>query len=68
MIVYDLHVVGVSFEPDKTESPLIVDSNTVLPLPVATECFQAISRWRCQVAQFRSTIQLTKFPAGNGLD
>ena len=68
MIVHDLHVVGVSLKPDKTETPLIIDSNTVLPPPVPTECFQAISRWRCQVAQFRSTIQLTKLPAGNGLD
>ncbi len=38
MIIYDLHVIGVPLKPDKTEAPLIVDSNKVLPLPVATEC------------------------------
>lgn len=68
MIVDDLHVIGISVKPNKTQSPLIVYPDTVLPFPVATQCFQAISGWRRQIAQFRSTIQLAKLTARNGLN
>jgi hypothetical protein len=68
MIVNDLHVIGISVEPNKTQTPLIVDPNTVLPFPVAAQCFQTISGRRCQVAQFRGTIQLAKLSPCNRLD
>jgi hypothetical protein len=68
MIVDDLNVVGVPFAPDKAKTPLVVDPNAVLPLSVTVQSFQAISRRRHQVPQFRSAVQLPKFPPRDMLD
>ncbi len=45
MIVSDFYVKCVARDPAKANSPLIVNSNTVLTLVVATELFESIS-WR----------------------
>ncbi len=68
MIVHNFYVIGVPLEPDKTETPLIIDPNTVLSLPLATQCFQAITRRCREVAQFRCIVQLPKLASGNGFD
>ena len=34
MIVHNLNVVGVAFFPYKTNAPLIIDTDTVLPFAV----------------------------------
>src|SRR3989338_8542988 len=44
MIICDFHFVGVATTPDKADSPLVVDSNRVLPFPVASQRLQLISR------------------------
>jgi len=47
---------------------LIVNPNAVLSLSVAMQGFQAISRRRHQVSQFRRAVQLPEFPARDMLD
>jgi hypothetical protein len=39
VIVDDFHVIAVAIAPDKTDVPLIIDSDRVLPFPVSTKCF-----------------------------
>jgi hypothetical protein len=68
VIIDDLYVVGVPFAPNKAQTPLVVDPNAVLSLSVAMQGFQAISRRRCQVSQFRGGIHLPKLPARDTLD
>ena len=68
VVVHDLNVVCVAVAPNEAESPLIVDTNTMLSLPITTQCFQAVARWRDQVAQFRRTVQLSEFSARDPLD
>jgi hypothetical protein len=68
MVVNDLNVLCAPITPDEAETPLVVDTNAMLPFPVAMQCFQAIPRWRCQVAQFGSAVQLPKFSARDLLD
>ena len=68
MIIHDLDIVCVAFEPDEADTRLVVDPNTVLSLSVAVQGFQAISRRRHQVTQFRGAVQLPKLPAGIPLD
>ena len=49
MIIDDFNVVCISFSPNKTEAPLLViDPDVALPLSVAVQGFQAISRRRYQ--------------------
>jgi hypothetical protein len=68
MIVDDFHIVTMALTPDKTDSPLIIDPNRVLPFPIASQCFQLISRRRSQNAQLRRSVKLEQFPQGNPLD
>jgi len=68
VIIHNLSFVRVPFPPNKAETPLVVDPNAVLPLPVAVQCLQPIPRGRCQVAQFRGAIQLPKLASPDLLD
>ena len=54
--------------PYETDSPLSIDSNRVLPFPIASQCFQLISRRRSQNAQLRRGMKLEQFSQGDPLD
>jgi len=58
----------MALTPDKTDSPLIIDPNRVLPFPIASQCFQLISRRRSQHAQLRRSVKLEQFPQGDPLN
>jgi hypothetical protein len=68
MIVHNLNFVRVPLVPNKTETPLVVDSHTVLSLSVAAQRFQSIPWRRRHVSQFCGTVQLPKLPARDMLD
>jgi hypothetical protein len=51
MIVYNLHVIGVSFAPAKTDSPLVIDANAVLPSAVSRKLLQMISWGNSKIVQ-----------------
>jgi hypothetical protein len=51
MIIDDLDVFRRSFPPEETDSPLIVDSDAVLPLPVAAQGPEPVSWDRTQIGQ-----------------
>jgi hypothetical protein len=62
MIVDDLNIFRLAFAPDEADSPLIVDPNTVLTLPVAAQSLKPIS-WNCRhVLQFPGIVQHPKLP------
>jgi len=43
MIVYNLNVEGIGFDPTEADPPLVVDANAVLPRPIAAKSFQSVS-------------------------
>jgi len=43
MIIDDFNIVCISFSPNKTESPLLVDPDTVLPFAITVQRFQAVA-------------------------
>jgi len=45
VVVSDLDMEGVPVPPNEADPPLVVESDAVLPLPVALQCFQAVA-WR----------------------
>jgi hypothetical protein len=57
MIVRDFNLERVVTAPHKTDSILIVDPNTVLPLPISAELLQLVPRRTFQVVQSRGTIE-----------
>ena len=68
MIIDDFHFVTIAVAPNKTDSPLIVDANRVLPFTIASQCFQLISRRRRQDAQLRGCVKLEQLAYCNPLD
>ncbi len=68
MVVHNLDIVGIPVSPHKTNAPLIVDANAVLPFSISLQRFQVIARRRSQIAEFRGDIQLTEFPLPHPLD
>jgi hypothetical protein len=68
VVVHDLDVVGISVTPHKTKTPLVVDPDTVLPLPLAAQGFQTVPRRCCQIAQLRGAVQLAKLSTGDPFD
>jgi hypothetical protein len=60
VIIDNFDVCGVPI-PIKANSPLIVNSDAVLPLAVAGEFLQLIT-WEVQVAQFLGSMELPELP------
>jgi hypothetical protein len=47
--------------PNKTDAPLIVDPNRVLPLPVCLQRFEPVTGRNAKVVESPGLIQKTKF-------
>src|SRR5262245_25534327 len=58
MIIHDFDSVRVPVYPTKTDSPLIVNANTVLSVPITTQAFQPVAGRDAKIHQrFRSIEQ-----------
>jgi hypothetical protein len=57
MIVDDLDLIRRAFAPSKANSPLVVDPDAVLALPVAAQSFEPISWHGSQILQHFGVIQ-----------
>jgi hypothetical protein len=62
MVINDLHVIGIALAPFKTNTPLVVDANTVLALTVARQFFEVVGWWYTQILQRVSAIKQLKLP------
>ncbi len=67
MIIRDLHVIGISMGPSKADSPLIVDSDAVLPLALPREFLQTISRRTPEIFDCFSGVQDNQLSLGKVL-
>jgi hypothetical protein len=61
MIIHDLNVFRRPVAPTETDSPLVVDSDTVLPLSVTSQQFESVSRHCRHVLQHSRIIQHSEF-------
>ncbi len=68
MIIHYFHVKCIATAPNKTQSPLVVDSNTVLAFPITVQFFQSISGRIFQIGQRISNMQKSQFSVGLALD
>jgi hypothetical protein len=62
VIINDLDIVRISFTPLKTDTPLIVNSDTPLTFPITFKLFQSIGWWDSQVVQGNGIVDHTQFP------
>jgi hypothetical protein len=61
VVVHNLHFVGMTFSLNEANPPLVVDSNRMLSLPFAPQCFQMIPRWGRKDIQLRGGVKLEQF-------
>jgi len=70
VVVNNLNLECIAFFPDETDSPLIVDPNTVMSSPVTLQLLQPV-RWRnaqrIQAAGRRENFELSRSQALNVL-
>ena len=61
MVIDYFHIFNACVSPAETNTPLIIDTNAVLPFSVARKRFKAIP-WRYpQIAQLASDLKLPEF-------
>ena len=68
MVIHNLHFVGVTLAPNEADSPPVIDANSVLPFPVATQCLQVVPRRGSQNPQVRGGMKLKEFAQGHPLE
>ena len=49
MIIDNLDLEGITVPPSKTDSPLVIDANTVLTGAIASELLQPVPGWDAEV-------------------
>src|SRR5581483_7376554 len=68
VVVDDLDFICLPVRPAETDPPLLVDPDAVLPLAVAFERLEPISRRRHQVAKCLSTVKIEQLAARRPLN
>jgi hypothetical protein len=68
VIVHNFYVVGVAVPPLETDTPLVVNSDAVLPDPIALQRLKTIPANLRQIVQARRRIQTREPRAGRCFD
>ncbi len=68
MIVDDFYFVGIAITPDKADSPLVIDSDTVLPFSASFERFNTVAWKYSKVAKRYGSGEHFELAPGNSLD
>ncbi|OGA69395.1 MAG: hypothetical protein A3F77_13480 [Betaproteobacteria bacterium RIFCSPLOWO2_12_FULL_67_28] len=68
MVVHDLDALGATSCPAKTDSKLVIDADTPLPVAIASELFQPVMRRHTQIVDSADQVQLLKLSARHSLD
>ncbi len=58
MVIYDFHLVSVTFMPAEADAPLTVDANAVPARAVTCKGFQPVAGREGQVAEFPRSVEL----------
>ena len=68
MIVHDFDSVRVTVLPYETQTPLIVDADAVLGLPITLQSLQPVSRQGSRSVKSFGRIENVQFPKRRSLD
>jgi len=62
VVIYNLHVVGVTVSPLKANSPTVIDPDAVLPGPIPGQLFESVCRGNAEIIQGVSVVEHPQFP------
>jgi hypothetical protein len=68
VVIRDFNVVGISRAPAETDPPLLVDSDTVLPISVTPELLESVAGRDPKIFEDRGGIEHPEFPKSGPLD
>lgn len=68
VIIRDSHVEGVAVLPAKTDSPLVIDADAVLPTPGSFQRLEAIGRRDPEVMEHHRVVKHAQLSARRCLD
>jgi hypothetical protein len=68
MVVNDPDIIGCSVMPSKTDPPLLIDADAVLPPPIALQRFEPIAGRYAEIVQRSGLIQHTQLTQSSRLD
>jgi hypothetical protein len=68
MIIYNFNFINAVFSPFKTDSPLIIDVNAVLPFAYSLQRFKTVRGWDAQVIQSSRFMEHDQLSLCNALD
>jgi hypothetical protein len=63
VIIRNLHVVSITVPPHKTDTPLVVNADTVLPCAVTFQLMKSVTRRQFQIHQALGGVQHQKLPS-----
>jgi len=65
MIIHDLYVVRIAIDPFKTNPPLVIDTDAVLPRPVAAKLLQPVGGRNAKIVKGDSIAQHAQLAIAN---
>ena len=68
MVVSNLHIPGGTIRPPEANSPLVIDTNAVLPYAIAFQSLQSIAGRDAQLFKIDNSVQYQEFAARLALD
>jgi len=68
MVVNDFDLVHVAAIPTKTDTPLVINTNAVLPLAPSLQGFQTISRGHSEIREAPRLVEIEELPSCSSLD
>ncbi len=68
MVIDDLDIFSFVIAPLETNSPLVVDTDTILARSIAFEFLKAISWWSEQIMKIFSIIEIDQFATSGALN
>ena len=67
MVIHDCNSVRVAVLPYEANSPLLIDADAVLALPIAFQFFQVVARRHLQIGQRSRPVQVFELPPGRAV-
>jgi len=68
VIINDFHILGIPIDPPKTNSPLVVDSDAILPFPIPFQGFQTVPGNSTKFVEGKNRVQVEQSFSGSSLN
>jgi len=68
MIIDDFNIICIAVMPSKTNTPLLIYSDTVLARAISFQWFNSVSWWNPQITYILSVVNHPQFPPRNSLN